>query len=277
MAVALARRTASAYERVRLLEAGRERSAVALRESEERFAAEHRLVELLQRTILPEDLPQVRTVELGARYQPAETGVEVGGDWYDAFFDDHGGLVIVIGDVAGHGIEAAALMGRVRNAARAFAIEDPNPGRVLTRLDHLLRTLETNAFATAITVHFEPTTRTLLWARAGHPPALLCTPSGEEYLEAVGGTPLGAMAQEYACESRRLEPGSLLLLYTDGLVERRSRSIDEGMAWLVARVGAHHGAGCADLETLCASLIDERFGDAPSEDDVCIFALRTLA
>jgi PAS domain S-box-containing protein len=274
LAMDLGRRTASAYERARLLQAARERTAVALRESEERLAAEHRIVELLQRTILPEDLPRVRGVELTARYQPAEIGVEVGGDWYDAFSDERGGIVIVIGDVAGHGVGAAALMGRVRNAARAFAVEDPNPARILTRLDHLLRTLETDAFATAIAAHFDPATRTLLWARAGHPPPLLCTAARHEYLEAVGGTPLGVMVNTYTCESRQLEPGSLLVLYTDGLVERRARSIDDGMAWLAARVGEKRGA---DLEALCASLIDERFGNAPSEDDVCVFALRTTA
>jgi PAS domain S-box-containing protein len=272
LALDLGRRSASAYERARLLRAEQERSAIALRESEERLAAEHRLVEVLQRTILPEELPQLRGVEVAACYQPAETGVEVGGDWYDAFSDQHGGIVIVVGDVAGHGIEAATLMGRVRNSARAFAVEDSDPARILARLDYMLRTLDTDAFATAIAAHFDPVTREFTWARAGHPPPLLCAGGHAEYLERPGGTPLGSMMSSYVCASRTLDEGSLLLLYTDGLVERRAFPIDEGLAWLASRVRDDNEP---DLDSLCSLLIKERFGDQPSDDDICVFALRT--
>jgi PAS domain S-box-containing protein len=272
LALDLGRRTASAYERARLLRAEQERAALALRESEERLAAEHRLVELLQRTILPEDLPVLPGIEVAAEYHPAETGVEVGGDWFDAFPDGAGGLVVLVGDVAGHGVEAATLMGRVRNAARAFAVEDSDPGRILVRLDHMLRTLETDAFVTAIAAHIDSRARTLRWARAGHPPMLLCTSGTSEFLEDVGGTPLGSMVTDYACASRTLEDGALLLLYTDGLVERRAHTIDEGLTWLATRVCRGMQL---DLHTLCASLIAERFGDQPSDDDICVLALRT--
>jgi serine phosphatase RsbU (regulator of sigma subunit) len=272
LAMDLGRRTASAYERARLLRAEQERSAVALRESEERLAAEHRLVEVLQRTILPEELPHLSGLEVAAFYQPAETGVEVGGDWYDAFEHPAGGLVIVVGDVAGHGVLAATLMGRLRNVARAFALEDPDPARILARLDNMLQTLEDDAFATAIAAHFEPATRTLTWARAGHPPPLLCSRGEFEYLEDTGGTPLGAMSSDYERSERTLDDGALLLLYTDGLVERRSHPIDEGLAWLASRVC---NARERDLDALCASLIEERFGNEPSEDDICVFALRS--
>jgi PAS domain S-box-containing protein len=271
LALDLARRTASAYERARLLRAEQERSAVALRESEARLEAEHRLVEVLQRTILPEELPDLAALELAAYYQPAETGVDVGGDWYDAFLDSRGGIVIVIGDVAGHGIEAATLMGRVRNAARAFAVEDCDPATVLNRLDNMLRTLEADAFVTAIAAHFDPATRVFTWARAGHPPPLLCVDGTTEYLEQTGGTPLGSMASAYRTATRTLDERSLLVLYTDGLVERRSHAIDEGLTWLASRVCTGKEP---DLDTLCASLIKERFGDQPSDDDICVFALR---
>jgi serine phosphatase RsbU (regulator of sigma subunit) len=272
LAMDLGRRTGSAYERARLLRAEQERSADALRESEERLAAEHRLVEVLQRTILPEQLPHLPSLEVAAFYQPAETGIEVGGDWYDAFPHPDGGIVIVVGDVAGHGVVAATLMGRLRNVARAFALENPDPASVLQRLDNMLLTLETDAFATAIAAHFDPSTRVLTWARAGHPPPLLCTDGHAEFLDRIGGTPLGTIATEYESSTRTLDEGSLLLLYTDGLVERRSHPIDEGLAWLALRVS---NAGNTDLDALCASLIAERFGDQPSEDDICLFALRT--
>jgi PAS domain S-box-containing protein len=274
LALDLARRTASAYERARLLRAEQERSAHALRESEARLAAEHRLVEVLQRTILPEQLPDLPALEVAAVYQPAETGVEVGGDWYDAFLDPNGGVVIVIGDVAGHGIEAAALMGRLRNAARAFAVEDPDPARVLNRIDNMLRTLETDAFATAIAAHYEPETRTFTWARAGHPPPLLCAGGSAEFLEQTGGTPLGSMASPYGSASRTLDESSMLVLYTDGLVERRSVAIDEGLTWLASRVCTGTET---DLDGLCAALIEERFGNQPTDDDICVFALRPRA
>jgi serine phosphatase RsbU (regulator of sigma subunit) len=274
LALDLGRRAASAYERARLLRAEQERSQLALRASEERLAAEHRLVELLQRSILPEALPDVPGLDVAAHYQPAETGVEVGGDWYDAFTDGQGGAVIVIGDVAGHGIEAATLMGRLRNAARAFAVEDPDPARLLRRLDRMLCVLETDAFATAVAARFEPATRRLTWARAGHPPPLLYEGDSTEFLESTGGTPLGSMARDYESAERVLAADATLVLYTDGLVERRSRNIDEGLAWLAGHVRA---ALEPDLDTMCARLVRERFGDQPSDDDICVLALRTRA
>jgi serine phosphatase RsbU (regulator of sigma subunit) len=144
----------------------------------------------------------------------------------------------------------------------------------LRRLDYMLQTLETDAFATAIAARFDPATRALTWARAGHPPPLLCTGSQAEYLEETGGTPLGSMVTPYGSASRVLGDDAMLLLYTDGLVERRSHAIDEGLAWLSARVCT---GSARNLERLCSSLIEERFGDQPTDDDICVFALRTRA
>jgi PAS domain S-box-containing protein len=271
LALDLGRRSASAYERARLLRAEQRRSALALRETEERLAAEHRLVELLQQTILPEDLPHLPGVELAACYRAAETGVEVGGDWYDAFAHPDGGIVIVIGDVAGHGVVAATLMGRLRNVARAFALEDPDPARVLTRLDATLTASEPEAFATAIAAHFDPATGRLTWARAGHPPPLLCAGADAEYLAQTGGVPLGTMSGGYTTASLALGEGSLLLLFTDGLIEQRGRPIDEGLTWLASRTCALRDEPLVDV---LDALLAERFGDRPSEDDVCVFAVR---
>lgn len=267
----LGRRAASAYERARLLRADQERSAAALRASEERLAAEHRLVAMLQRSVLPESLPAVPGLSITAQYRPAERGTEVGGDWYDVFAVGDGNVVVIIGDVAGHGVEAAALMGRVRNAARAFAVEDPRPAELLRRLDHLLCTLDEDAFVTALAAVVNVHDATLEWARAGHPPALLCRDRRTEFLEEVGGTPLGSMARPYEPARRHIGHGALLVLFTDGLVERRSRPIDEGLAWLASRVS--HGDR-RDIEELCEDLLAERFAGAPSEDDICIVALK---
>jgi serine phosphatase RsbU (regulator of sigma subunit) len=226
---------------------------------------------MLQRSVLPESLPEVLGASITARYRPAERDTEVGGDWYDAFALGDGNVVVIIGDVAGHGIEAAALMGRVRNAARAFAVEDPRPAELLRRLDHLLCTLDEDAFVTALAAVVNVHDATLEWARAGHPPALLCRDGRTEYLEDVGGTPLGSMVRPYESARRHIGHGALLVWFTDGLVERRARPIDEGLAWLAATV-SHAGAG--DLDALCDDLLAERFAGAPSEDDICIVALR---
>ncbi len=267
-------RAASSYERARLLRAEQARAATALRESEERLAAEHRLVALLQSSILPDELPQVDGLEFAARYHPAESGIEVGGDWYDAFEVAGAGVVIVIGDVAGHGMAAATLMGRVRNAARAFAVEDTDPARLLRRLDRVLQELEEDAMVTAIAAHFDPATRRLRYARAGHPPAALRDGERIEFLDTVGGTPLGAMTRPYETGDRVLAPGALLVCYTDGLVERRDRSIDAGLDWLARRLGETDSIA---LDALCQSLLDERYSAQPSTDDICVIAMRVTA
>jgi PAS domain S-box-containing protein len=271
LALDLGRRTASAYERARLLQLEHTRSALALRESEARVETHQRVASVLQTSILPDRLPALGGVELAAAYQPAESGVDVGGDWYDAFTIPGDRLVVVIGDVAGHGVEAATLMGRVRNATRAYAIEDDDPARILTRLDQLLHTLEPDAMVTAIAAEFDVRNSTLSWSRAGHPPPLLVDGEQVEYLEQPGGTPLGAIGAEYTCETRQLHEGALLLLYTDGLVERRTRPIDDGLEWLASRARTSFDH---DLGALCASLVEERYDGQPSDDDMCVIALR---
>jgi PAS domain S-box-containing protein len=274
LALDLGRRTASAYERARLLRLEQTRSARALQESEARVEAQHRVASLLQQSILPDELPAPDGVELAAAYQPGESGVDVGGDWYDAFTIPGNRLIIVIGDVAGHGVEAATLMGRVRNATRAYAVEHDNPARILARLDELMHALEPDAMVTAVAAELDIPRGTLSWSRAGHPPPLLLDGERVEYLEQSGGTPLGAIGSEYACETRHLHDGALLLLYTDGLVERRTRPIDDGLEWLAARARESREE---DLSTLCALLVGERYDGQPSDDDVCVIALRVAA
>jgi PAS domain S-box-containing protein len=262
LAVDLGRRGGSALERAALWQA-----------SQERYEAEHRTVELLQRTIVPDRLPDIAGIELAAAYRPAEVDIDVGGDWYDAFEVDDGALMIVVGDVAGHGIEAASLMGRVRNALRAYAIEDTDPATVLARLHRLLRSQEGTAMVTAFVALIAADGRSMTWSRAGHPPPVLVHPQHDVvWLDAVNGAPLGTMVRSYSTAQVDLAPGALLVCYTDGLVERRDRILDDGLDWLAERVQQYTDD---ELATLCDKLVDDPFVPHPSPDDVCVLALRT--
>jgi PAS domain S-box-containing protein len=261
LAVDLGRRGASALERARLWQ-----------ESQQRFEAEHRIVGFLQTTIIPDRLPKLEGVQVGAAYRPAEVDVDVGGDWYDAFETVDGRIVIVVGDVAGHGVEAASLMGRVRNALRAYAFEDSDPASILLRLHRLIRNQDDDAMVTAFIARYEPATGLMSWSRAGHPPPLLVTPDGHtRFLDDVNGAPLGTMVREYRTATTRLDPGALLVGYTDGLVERRDRILDDGLAWLEERVREYAGTS---LPALCNKLVDDPFVPHPSPDDICVVALR---
>jgi serine phosphatase RsbU (regulator of sigma subunit) len=262
LAVDLGRRGGSALERARLWQA-----------SQKQLEAEHRIVELLQRTVVPERLPDLKALQLAATYRPAELEVDVGGDWYDVFVAPDGAAIAVVGDVAGHGIEAASLMGRVRNALRAYAIENTDPASILMRLHALLRSLDSTEMVTAFVARHIPGSETITWSRAGHPPPLLLDPRGSmRWLDDVNGAPLGAMARAYETAEAALPAGSLLVCYTDGLVERRDCVLDDGLAWLAQRVHEHAGE---DLDILCNKLLDDPFVPHPSPDDVCVLLLRT--
>jgi serine phosphatase RsbU (regulator of sigma subunit)/PAS domain-containing protein len=262
LALDLGRRGASALERAQLWQA-----------SKDRLEAEHRIVELLQRTIVPDTLPDIPNVQLGAAYRPAEVDMDVGGDWYDAFVVHDGSLVMAVGDVAGHGIEAASLMGRVRNALRAYANEDADPASILTRLDRLLRTQDATQMVTAFVARFHPDGHTMSWSRAGHPPALVVDSTGNtRFLEQVNSAPLGTLAREYRTAIEQLEPGSLLVSYTDGLIERRDCVLDDGLDWFQQRVREHADV---PLDVLCDKLVDDPFVGHPAPDDMCVLALRT--
>jgi serine phosphatase RsbU (regulator of sigma subunit) len=264
LAIDLGRRSASALERARLWQASRQQ-----------LEAEHRLVELLQRTIVPDRLPEIAGVKLAAAYRPAELDIDVGGDWYDAFVAPDGSIVVVVADVAGHGIQAASLMGRVRNALRAYAIEDSDPASILVRLHSLLRAQDATEMVTGFVGRFDPDSKDMTWSRAGHPPPLVVQPDGyARFLDDVNGAPLGAMARPYANAKVALPAGALVVCYTDGLVERRDRILDEGLDWLRERVLEH---ASDEPEALCDKLVDDPFVPHPAPDDLCVLILRTEA
>jgi serine phosphatase RsbU (regulator of sigma subunit)/PAS domain-containing protein len=264
LAIDLGRRGATALERAQLWQSNRAR-----------LEAEHRIVELLQHTVVPEHLPRLRGLRVAAAYRPAEVEVDVGGDWYDAFVAPDGSVVVVVGDVAGHGVEAASLMGRARNALRAYAIEDADPATILSRLHRLLRTFDEFEMVTAFVGRLEPRTSLLSWARAGHPPPVLVGPDGTtRFLDEVNAPPLGTVSHEFASAETELRPGSLLVCYTDGLIERRDRALDAGFEWLARRVRelAHEEA-----EAVCEKLVGDPFVAHPAPDDICVLVLRTDA
>lgn len=243
------------------------RAAVAL-DNARLYELERGVAETLQRSLLPQRLPDVPGISVAARYLPARPQA-VGGDWYDVFDLADGKVGLVMGDVAGHGVAAAAVMGRLRNSLRAYALEGHSPAQVAERLNSLMYEDEMVTLAYAI---FDPATWTLRFVNAAHPPPLVIGPDGSaRYLEG-GSPPLASLLVPLYREwSVTLEPGSTVLLYTDGLVEVRGQSIDDGFARLEEVATATAGAPLEEmLESLLARVLP---GPAPA-DDVALLAMR---
>jgi serine phosphatase RsbU (regulator of sigma subunit)/anti-sigma regulatory factor (Ser/Thr protein kinase) len=228
----------------------------------------------LQRSLLPASLPQVPGAEVAVRYLPGAEGVDVGGDFYDVIPLPSGRIGLVVGDVMGRGIRAAAVMGQLRAAVRAYSLEGHSPAALLTRLDRLVGTLEEGMLVTALYAEWDPARSTVLCATAGHLPPLLRVP-GEEptFVELDPGVPLGVGAHAYIEVELTLPPGTLLLAFTDGLVEGPDLPVDEGMSRLAAVVGGATGA----MEVCDAALEELRpfDGSRRYDDDTALLALVT--
>ncbi len=185
----------------------------------------------LQRSVLPERMPEVERIQLAARYVPGSTGLSVGGDWYDAIELGPSRLGVAVGDVVGKGVLAAATMTQLRNALRVYALEGLKPSSVLARLNRLVD-VTGPSFATLLYAVIDTEGLTCRYASAGHPPPLLVSGSTRTsvFLEGGRSVPLGAHSEVgYRQQLVRLRPGDTLLLYTDGLVERREATLDEGL------------------------------------------------
>jgi PAS domain S-box-containing protein len=234
------------------------------------YEREHGIVETLQRSLLPARLPQLPGASIAARYLPG--GADVGGDWYDAIALGDGGLGLAMGDVVGHGIEAAALMGELRNALRAYALEGLSPGVVIAKLDRLVQHLEADQMATLVYAVIDPDWAGVRFASAGHPPPLLLSPGGHaDFLWDGRSTPLGAgVRPEEGTAS--LDGGSTFALYTDGLVEVRGEALDFGLERLRNAVKD----GPPEPEALCDHVIRTMLGNHAARDDVAFLALRML-
>lgn len=229
-------------------------------------------VEMLQRSLLPDRLPELGGIQIAARYMPG--GADVGGDWYDAVPLPGGRVGVAMGDVVGHGIAAASLMGQLRHAMRAYALEGHSPGGVLDRLDRVVRSLEGGQMATLLYVVMESDRETVHFASAGHVPPLVIGPDGDaRYLDTAPNPPLGVFGSAPHTEvSAALEPGSTIVLYTDGLVEERGVSIDQGLEAL--RLAAAQDACHPD--ELCDRLVAGMLAIHPANDDIAVLALRAL-
>ncbi|MEV5545688.1 SpoIIE family protein phosphatase [Streptomyces sp. NPDC052309] len=215
-------------------------------EKARRYETETALARGLQRALLPRRLTAHPLVETAGRYLPGTEGMEVGGDWYDVVTTGNG-MALVIGDVQGHGVQAAATMGQLRSAVRAFALGDRPPDEVMSATNHLLIDLDPGQFASCCYIRLDPATGRACAARAGHPPPLLRHPDGRtRLLDVPGGVVLGVDPQaQYPLTEFRLDPGAVLALYTDGLVERPGTDIDDGITALRAAL-AESGAPSAE-------------------------------
>jgi PAS domain S-box-containing protein len=245
------------------------------------YGQQRALADALQRSMLTEP-PQIEGCEIVVRYVPAAAGAEIGGDWYDAFFDRGGQPVLAIGDVVGHDTRAAAAMGQVRGLLRGISYSSGGtPAEVLSRVDRAVEGLALDTMATALVARLEmedrgPGRTRLRWANAGHPPAVLLGADGEVSL--LDGKPadlLLGVAPESIREDHvvELEAGATVLLYTDGLVERRDRDIDAGTDELLTVLGEIAGL---PLEELCDRLL-ERLFLPDAHDDVAVLAVRLRA
>jgi serine phosphatase RsbU (regulator of sigma subunit)/anti-sigma regulatory factor (Ser/Thr protein kinase) len=248
-----------------LLQLAADRAALAI-ERNRLYQREHDTAQQLTKALLLDDdkMPRVGGLRIAKRYLPG--GADVGGDWYDALALPGGRLGLVMGDVAGRGVHAAASMGQLRSALRAYALEGAGPAEVLQRLNRFQFQLDEDAMATVVMVVLDPANNRLTWANAGHPPPLVLEPAGPRYLEhRAGGVPLGAIEEpRYVDAEAELLPGSTVILYTDGLVEHPGRPLAEGFDRLLAAI--EH---CTlEPEGLCDAILDGTLGNATSPDDV---------
>ncbi|MEU3933736.1 PP2C family protein-serine/threonine phosphatase [Streptomyces sp. NPDC029044] len=227
----------------------------------------------LQRGMLPRDLPVARRLHLAVRYTPACQGLNVGGDWYDAFTLGDGRIGLAIGDVQGHNIEAAAFMGQVRAGLRALASVTGEPGEVLARTNDLLLSLGSDLFATCTFMRLDPCAGVLESARAGHLPCIWATADGKSGVtEDEGGPPLGVQAgMPYPVTRYELTTGSVFVLLTDGVVEGPSMRLEEGLDQVTRLAGIAAVAGM-DVDALAAAVIKgaERVGH---DDDAAVLVV----
>ncbi|AEV81276.1 stage II sporulation protein E [Actinoplanes sp. SE50] len=237
-------------------------------EAQRSFDEEHRIAVTLQRSLLQSTLPRVPGVEMAVRYEPAGAQTEVGGDFYELTVLD-GKLLVAIGDVAGHSLHAATVMAEVRHAVRAYAVEGHSPGAVLGLTNRFMRTVLPADSATLCLFTLDPATGRIRMASAGHLPPLLHV-DGEVRFLSPRGALLGLDAPERTELELELPPGGTLVLYTDGLIERRDADIDEGLRALAA---------CAadvepDLDAFCSRLLTRLGGSGDQADDIAVVALR---
>jgi anti-anti-sigma factor len=239
------------------------------------YRAEHRVAETLQRSLLPQRLPQLPRLALDARYLPGAEGVQAGGDWYDVIELDEHRVAIAVGDVVGQGAAAAAVMGQLRSALAAALLQGHGPAAALELLDRFAARVPGARASTAACLTLDWAGGLVCWARAGHPPALLADSSGVRLLDGDGHGPvLGLTGRAPYTEGvTGLEAGATLVLYTDGLVERRGEVIDEGLDRLADSVRRHAGGLPV---ALVPDVLDDLAEHGHAADDIAVIAARLM-
>ena len=248
-----------------------------------RYSREHTAALALQRDLLPHILSTGGAVEVASRYLPADKHGGVGGDWFDVIPMSHNRVALVVGDVVGHGINAAATMGRLRMVLNTLTNLELPPDEVLSRLDELVVGLardrpeeeltSPSVGATCIYVVYDPATRHCTMASAGHLPPAIVSPDGSvEFVGLPPGAPIGVGLGDFRSAETRLEEGSLIALYTDGLVETREADIDHGLE----RLRTALALPATTLEDLCTAVVDTMLAEKQSEDDIALLLARTL-
>ncbi len=246
-------------------------AAARLREAERR---QREAAVTLQRSLLPQKLDQPADLRVAATYQPGGAEAAVGGDWYDVIAIDGGRTALVIGDVMGRGLRAAAVMGQLRTAVRAYARLDLPPHEVMRLLDGIAMEIDANQIATCTYAVWDPQRRSLSYASAGHLPMLLRCPDGTILRsEEQNGPPLGTGGGLHVSHTLRLLPGTTGVLYTDGLVERRDEDIDQGLDLLARTLTGAIGTP----DVICARLLRAMGVTSEHDDDVAVLAFHLPA
>jgi serine phosphatase RsbU (regulator of sigma subunit)/anti-sigma regulatory factor (Ser/Thr protein kinase) len=261
-------------EELGLLQLAADRVALAL-EHARVYEREHRIAETLQRSLLPERLPRLPGLSVAARYLPAAAEAEVGGDWYDVIAIPGGGISLVMGDVAGKGLAAASLVGRLRSALRAYALEGHPPAAAVEQLNRLVWTDgDESQTATLIYLMLDPAEGTLRWVNAGHlPPLVVVGDEAPRFLEGGGSVPLGVLPfPSFEEASVRVEPGVSVVLYTDGLIERPGVHMDRALDELAEAVRD----SSSNPEELCDQLLSTMVPEQGAPDDVALLVLRSV-
>jgi PAS domain S-box-containing protein len=248
-----------------------------LAEREQLYQLEHNLANKLQGAMLGNSDIDDDRIAVCAQYQPAVEDLMVGGDWYDVVELPNGTVGLIVGDVVGRGIEAATAMGQLRSALTALAFAQTDPARALEALDVFARTIPNALSATCVYIVVDPANERLTYSSAGHVPPLVVTHGAEpRFLDEQQDTPLGTSTtpRPRRTGSCAFPVGSMVALYTDGLVERRRESIDVGLNRLAASMGRHHDLA---VDEVCDRVIGELLSDARQQDDVAIVTARLLS
>ena len=257
-------------DEIALIELAGERAAAAIDHARV-FERERGIAEALQRALLPAKLPELDGLSAAVRYVPASDDVEIGGDWYDVIPLSGGSVGVVLGDVTGHGLEAAILMAQLRHGLRAYAVEELEPATVAERLDTLIHTPDLERLATLVYAVIGADL-SLRYVNAGHLPPLVVSADGSSrFLTEPGGLPIGTKTgNPYVTEHDQLEPGDVLILYSDGLVERRGELIDDGME----RLRATAVAGPSSPPLLADHILRALLPDSGGDDDIALLTIR---